>query len=157
MGGCVAVQEETYEDMETDFTGPETRGSFKPLINPIGAYKFVVTQPYELHWRHKRVSVPRGFLTDGSTGGPEWGSSWVYHDFLYSTHSFDDGTHCSRDEADKIMETVLLKDGLLSYRAAFLASLRAAPDIFKKAWSQSGEAGPKVLARLIESEKAIIP
>ena len=66
------------------------------------SYKYVITKPYICRvsfekgdtTHEKEVYVPAGFLTDGCTGGPDWGCAWVFHDFLYATHRFNAGEEC---------------------------------------------------------------
>ncbi len=106
-------------------------------------YKWVVTEPYYCELRGRKLSVPIGFLSDGSSGGPDWGTvSWLYHDFLYATHKFDDGTVCSRKEADDLMEAILYNENHVFYATmfAFVAWLDWA-GLFSEAWSDSFHRG----------------
>ena len=101
-------------------------------------HRYEVQSPYRITVDDKTVTVPTGFLTDGATCGPDLGGAFVYHDYLYSTHTFDDGSPCTRQEADALMASVLRKDGLNVYAAVFewIASL----DVFcafSIAWSST--------------------
>lgn len=56
-------------------TDKETR------IFPDSKYKYIVLEEYECvvirDQRIHRIRVPKGFLTDGSSGGPDYGCSWL--------------------------------------------------------------------------------
>lgn len=62
----------------------------------------------EFKWLHKGeyIVVPKGFLCDGSSGGPDFGHSWLIHDWLYLTHIIGDRL-ITREEADSIMIDIL--------------------------------------------------
>jgi Protein of unknown function (DUF1353) len=90
----------------------------------------------------KTVVVPVGFLTDGCSGGPDYGRSWLIHDYLYSTHQFTTGEECTRREADKIMEKILSHEGLMLYRLSFFIVINVNPCcVFSNAWNSSGDRG----------------
>ncbi len=67
------------------------------------AYNYTTTSEFKYECRDKEICVPIGFLTDGSSGGPDYGSSWLFHDYLYACHKFTTGQDCSRMEADQLM------------------------------------------------------
>lgn len=96
---------------------------------------------------HYHVLVPAGFLSDGASGGaPDISSAWVFHDWLYATHRFTSGQHCSRTEADRVMWKVLRNDRLRLYAWGFRMLARTNPlCAFSRAWNQSGKRGPKML------------
>lgn len=92
-----------------------TEGTIRTLLqkekdNHETKYKWVVVHPYEYMYEGKSITVPEGFLTDGATGGPDFGSSWVFHDYLYASHRYTTGGRCSRIEADQVMQNVLKKE-----------------------------------------------
>lgn len=131
----------------------ETRGRVRPL-NPAekeraksrAPYRYVVVDEHTLQWRGHSVCVPAGFLTDGSSGGPDYGRSWLYHDFLYATHKFSDGAPCSRAQADRLMREVLAAENHRVYSRVFGVLSRANPFwLFSKAWASSGARGPEYL------------
>jgi len=94
----------------------------------------------------KTVVVPVGFLTDGSSGGPDYGRSWLIHDYLYSTHQFTTGGKCTRNEADKIMEKILSHEGLKFYRLVFFIVVKINPCcVFSNTWNSSGDRGAMFL------------
>lgn len=129
----------------------ETRGSLRALtVEERGgvccgrsAYKYIVTSPYILKWYDKTLVVPRGFVTDGSSGGPDYGTSWLYHDYLYSTHKFSSGEYCTRADADRLMADVLATDRMYAYCRVFLLASRLNPFwLFSHSWTTSGKRGP---------------
>lgn len=91
----------------------------------------------------EKIVIPKGFLTDGSTGGPDVGFSWLFHDYLYATHKICD-RQITKREADKIMCNILKYE-----RASLLKKLVGL--IFKwnpfglvsRAWNASGARGPE--------------
>jgi hypothetical protein len=109
-------------------------------------YNWVVTQEYTCIINEKKIVVPVNFLTDGATGGPDWGISWIFHDYLYATHCFDNNEYCNRKIADHIMYSILMKEGrvvyaLLFWNFAFNNLLYQ----FSGAWISSGKRGPEFL------------
>lgn len=107
-----------------------------------------------------RVSVPEGFLSDGDSGGPDRGLSWLFHDYVYATHSFarsQDGSSalidCSRCEADELMSEILkietistLKWYTRLYERGFtIVSKMNVLWLFSKAWYSSGARGPEFI------------
>ena len=96
------------------------------------------------------IIVPSNYLNDGSSGGPDYGRSWLFHDYLYCTHKFADGTPCTRAEADKIMSKILLFENLRIYNFLFTTIVKLNPFwIMSRAWNTSGKRGPI----LLESEQ----
>lgn len=97
-----------------------------------------------------RVDIPAGFLTDGSTGGPDYGISWLFHDYLYATHKVVNTWSgrqipCTREEADALMTAILqYEDGVFAYlygrSVAFLTYWNIGW-LFSKAWISSGTCG----------------
>ena len=105
-------------------------------------YRWVVVEPYQCTWRCRTVHVPVGFLTDGATGGPDLGSSWVFHDFLYATHRFTTGEECCREEADALMYMILMCEGYPLYAHLFRLAIFINPLwCFNYAWKSSGIRG----------------
>ncbi len=103
----------------------------------------------------KKIVIPSGFLSDGSSGGPDYGYSWLFHDWLYSTHKFsndslkDNNDHliaCSRQEADSVMKEILGQERFILY--PFIFNFLSSFDVFglfTKAWNASGTRGPQFL------------
>lgn len=111
-----------------------------------GVYKYVTLSTFQYIDREKKVVVPPGFLTDGSTGGPDYGSSWIFHDYLYATHHFEDGIECTREEADEIMVNILLNERLTWYMS--VVALATKYNIlwkFSRAWKNSYKRGAEFL------------
>lgn len=87
------------------------------------SHTVVVLRPYRLMYKDKIVSVPRGFLSDGSTYSPDIGTAWLYHDILYNEHKCwelrdesGDGTslvpvECEREYADEVLIRVMREEG----------------------------------------------
>ena len=108
-------------------------------------YKWVTEG--ETIWKHgnETIRVPRGFLTDGSTGGPDYSDAWLIHDWLYRTHKIED-RDCTRQEADKIMIDVLKYQRHPVYAKLASFIFKTNPFwIITKAWERSGEQGPHFL------------
>lgn len=91
------------------------------------------------------IIVPAGFLSDGSSGGPDIGFSWLFHDYLYATHKIGDRV-ITRKEADKVMASILRWERASLYRKAFVIVSRVNPFwLFSRAWKSSGKRGPEFL------------
>ena len=127
---------------------PLTREERKRFSSP---YTHVTTSPSVYKYQDKEVVVPTGFLTDGSTGGPDYGRSWLFHDWLYSTHQFTSGQKCTRQQADEVMRQVLRHENLEVYMLFFCKlSLWNPFWAFTRAWAESGDRGPQFLQSSIE-------
>ena len=127
-------------------------------------YKWAVVHPYEYRCGDKHIIVQEGFLTDGATGGPDYRCSWLFHDYLYSTHRFSNGRECERKEADQVMQNVLKQereDGKLlesTYAACFKWSVSQISYwnplwCFSNAWESSGKRGPEYSQQCIQCHK----
>ena len=104
-------------------------------------------------WTHndEKITVPKGFLTDGSSGGPDCGFSWLIHDFLYSTHKIN-GRTITRQEADKIMADILKYERASKYRRLVAFVFRCNPFwLCSRAWKSSGKRGAEFLHSLEHS------
>ena len=126
-------------------------------------YCWVVETPYKYECGDVCITVPAGFLTDGSTGGPDYGCSWLFHDWLYATHCFDpieqvlgtpsesSGSNvtprpCTRAEADEIMRIVLENERQSLYLKVFnILSGYNFCYCFSQAWDSSGQRGAQYL------------
>lgn len=109
-------------------------------------YRYVIESDFEYNDETHSLLVPRGFLTDGATRAPDYGSAWVFHDYLYATHVFSDGEECTREEADRIMENILRHDRM--HKCAWLLGVLTRWNpfwIFSRAWRRSGERGPEFI------------
>ena len=116
-----------------------TIGRLKPIEHP--TYTYVVTEPYKYIWEGKEINVEKGFLTDGSTCSLDFGSAWLFHDYLYAMHKFSTGEDCTREEADQVMQTILERENL-GYKSLILKTFKWCC-CFRRAWSRSGLRGPQ--------------
>ena len=103
--------------------------------------KYVVTGAYQLtvvtaEASTKTVTVPIGFLSNGASGFPDWGYAWIYHDWLYAVHKYDDGTPCMRHEADWIAYELLWYEGRIFSRIAWGIGLST--PLAQAAWDSGG-------------------
>ena len=99
-------------------------------------YKYVITRPYHYKLGEHSLLVPTNFLTNGCTGGPDVGISWIYHDYLYGTHRFTSGQVCTRYQADLIMHQILDREGYRFGKSIFWALCRSNPlFLFTRAWN----------------------
>lgn len=118
---------------------PEQRASWP-------AYHYVTCRPVTFRTRYGDVTVPKGFLCDGSTKSPDFGSGYLVHDFLYAVHRFDDGSPCTREQADDIMYDQLVVDGYYYYAHTVRATMWLNPCwAFSRAWASSGARGAEFL------------
>jgi hypothetical protein len=119
-------------------------------------YKYVILTPYRYEFENRVVLVPRGFLTDGSTESPDYGSSWIVHDFIYATHKFLDGTSCTEKEANEIMIQINQQSNPSTWYGSLYMSMYSAMAsivfyvnpfyLVSNAWDQSGSRGPEYLS-----------
>jgi len=105
-------------------------------------FKYVVLTEFTYEFEDKKIIIPRGFLTDGSTYSPDTGYSWIFHDYLYATHQFSSGQHCDRAEADNVMKQILNSERRDTFKCIFtvLSSLNPFWS-FSRPWKTSGKAG----------------
>lgn len=90
----------------------------------------------------RHICVPKGFLSDGSSGTPDITFAWVFHDYLYATHRFTSGQECTRKEADDLMVTILKRNGHKFYGSLAAAAFYMNPFwVFSRAWNKSGARG----------------
>ncbi len=104
-------------------------------------FKYVVCAECKCNFDGKEIIVPQGFLTDGSSGGPDVGWSWLIHDYLYATHQYADGTPCARIEADIIMYCLLRYERHRIYASLYWMATFILWWKFSRAWRRSGELG----------------
>lgn len=108
-------------------------------------YKWVTEG--EATWLHgnTEIKVPKGFLADGSTGGPDFSIAWLFHDYLYRTHKIGDRP-CTRQEADNIMIDILKYQRHYAYAWVAKTIFRVNPFwVVSSAWNYSGRHGPHFL------------
>ena len=91
-----------------------TSGRVNPFMaNKAGFYSC----PFDITYyspRYRLVkSVPLGFLSDGASGPAEdiYSEGWWVHDKLYRDGTWDDGTICTRFEADVVLYDILVSEG----------------------------------------------
>lgn len=108
-------------------------------------YEYVVEYECQCFFDDKVITVPKGFLTDGSSGGPDVGWSWLIHDYLYATHAFSDGSSCSRAEADRIMYHLLAYERHHIYKQVYWFTHKMFSFLFESAWKSSGKRGIELL------------
>jgi len=102
-------------------------------------YKWVTEG--EAKW--KNIIIPIGFLSDGSTGGPDYSDAWLFHDYLYRTHKIRD-KNCTRQEADNIMIDILKFQRHFFYAFVVKWIFKLNPLwIVSKAWNNAGKDGPQ--------------
>lgn len=109
-------------------------------------YKWVVENEYRYTTNGHTITVPVGFLTDGSTGGPDVGCSWLFHDWLYSYHKYDDNVDCTREEADRIMAKILeMENRPFYYKVFTFVTSNNCCWCFSRSWREGGNKGPQYL------------
>jgi len=130
-----------------------TYGSIRPLLidelcllPAQRQYRLVVVKPYVYEENDKKIVIPSGFLTDGATGIPDIGKSWLFHDYLYSSHQYTSGQKCTRKEADALMCKIAEYEGwkplsvvcraFFSFNIFYVATY---------AWRNSRKDGPEFL------------
>jgi len=123
---------------------------------------WVVEDEYSCQFENgKTLTVPSRFLSDGKSGPkmltPDIGVSWLFHDYCYARHKFDDDTECTRDDADTIMSNILdyesrHSDHMIggwyykSFRQVFnLISWSNIFYSFSRAYESSGVRGPTTM------------
>lgn len=115
----------------------------KRITNRPG-YKYVTCG--ESCWTTKKgekIIIPSGFLTDGSTSGPDVGFSWLFHDWLYATHKIGDRI-ITKKEADEIMCEILAYERAPTLRKVVGFIFKLNPLwLVSRAWKTSGERGPE--------------
>lgn len=136
-----------------------TTGDLRPLtkeekiIYPI--YNYVITNDWICEYEGKMITVKKGFLTDGASGGPDYGCSWIFHDWMYSVHKFDDETPVTRGEVDGLMSEILQSENIRWYMWLFhKLSYWNIFYLFSNAWETSGKRGPEFFK--FEEEKEIV-
>jgi hypothetical protein len=71
---------------------------------------YIVEEPYCVSLicggAKKKVTVPVGYSSNGSNCSPDIGFGWLFHDWLYYRHCFDDGSECTKIQADNVLEKV---------------------------------------------------
>ena len=77
------------------------------LISEKNPFLYKVSSPYSCMWKGKAIYIPKDFKTDGATAVPDKGISWLYHDYLYTTHRFSSGEECTRRDADNVMIDIM--------------------------------------------------
>lgn len=133
-------------EAELQILSGEVRNLTKSEKSLYPNYKYVVGGVSKYTYGDQEVEVPKGFLTDGSSGAPDYGRSWLFHDYLYATHKFTSGQACTRQEADDVMERVLRHEKLGWYCWLFVRASNLNPFwIFSRAWKNSGRRGLEIL------------
>ncbi len=103
----------------------------QPIVQPAGNglmrnvyyYRYITST-------EKSITVPPDFLFDGNSTPvnrfkPSRLAGALIHDYLYRFGKYDDGSKCTRLEADQIYYTILRKCGTWRItRATFFAGLR---------------------------------
>ena len=125
-------------------------GTLRPLTEieklTYPKYKYITMSAFSYRKGDRYIEIPKGFLTDGSSGGPDYGSSWLFHDYLYATHCFTRGGRCTREQADIVMENVLQSERMIFYCWIFVKLAKLNPFwLFSRAWKNSGLRGADVV------------
>lgn len=139
-----------------DLTGAEKRSVPLPPSNCCCVcvpYKYVVTKPFRVTMSdEKQVVVPVGFLSDGATGAPDTGVSWIFHDYLYAYQKWLNRKPCSRKEADQLMSMILKQEKRKCYRFIFnLCSSMNCCGVFSRAFRNRPKKEPKLAQELFAS------
>jgi hypothetical protein len=108
-------------------------------------YKWVTTGTAILKHDDFIVKIPHGFLTDGNSGGPDFGNAWLFHDWVYATHKIGD-SNVSIDQADQLMYDILNFERAPLSSKIFSCISKCNPCcLFTSAWTSSGQRGPQFL------------
>lgn len=128
-----------------------TTGSLKRVKN-IKDYKYATEVQFIYEYVDDneelfQIIVPTGFLSDGASSiAPDWSHAWLFHDYLYATHSFTSGQKCSRKQADDVMIQILRHNHLHFYEKIFKALARSNfLWRFSKAWDKCEKCGPEFI------------
>ncbi len=97
-------------------------------------YKWCTLGEWSCEWGARSCTIREGFLCDGSSGGPDAGNAWVFHDYLYKYAKWDDGTWCTRHEADQLMADVLKFERFRYYTFAFWLVRKFLSSRLQAAW-----------------------
>lgn len=111
-------------------------------------YKWVTEG--EMSWKHgdEIIKVPKGFLADGSSGGPDVTDSWMVHDWLYRVHKISDRP-CTRREADDVMIDILKYQRHGWYAWVVSCIFKTNPFwLVSNAWETSGSQGPQFIDKI---------
>jgi len=150
------VVELTDKEIEKCRAASSNGTCYKYCTKGMYSVKFLLVRATGLHCR---VNIPSGFLT----GGPDYGLSWLFYDYLYATHKVintwsNREIPCTREEADALMAAVLYhefteelekSEGDVSMslfarmygRGFSWLSYWNAGWLFSKAWNASGTRG----------------
>lgn len=85
--------------------------------------------PVEFTYHSKRygksITIPYGYVSDGSTGGVDvYSRSWWVHDKLTDECRWDDGTICTNKQASYVIYDILREEGRwFRARTWFVATL----------------------------------
>lgn len=92
----------------------------------------------------KIITIPEGYLINGR----EIGWAWVFHEYLYSSHMFDDSSRCTRKEADFILLEMLRNERLYFYSSLvrFVLTIDLFYGYFEKEWFEGGFKGPEYIS-----------
>lgn len=108
-------------------------------------FTIVITEKYVYSDDNgNQLTVPENFMCDGASYAFDIGCSWIFHDYLYATHKWDNGTDCTFHQANRVMSNVLQDERNRLFRAIFLTGLRL--DIigkFRSSWANSYLRGPQ--------------
>lgn len=115
--------------------------------------KLVVTEPYTYRKGNKHIYVPVGFLSDGATGVPDLGASWIFHDYLYDNHKYTSEQPCTRVEADRVLCEVAKHEGwkILPWIIGwtFRSNILGIPNY---CWTRAGNKGEEHLQDFMDTD-----
>jgi len=80
----------------------------------MGKHKYLNPASFTQHIKryNRDVTVPKGYPSDGSTGGVDiYSRSWWVHDKLVDSPYFDDGTYCTAWQGSMIIHDILMDEG----------------------------------------------
>jgi hypothetical protein len=107
-------------------------------------YKWVTTSTSTLIHDNFIIIIPKGFLTDGNSGGSDFGNAWLFHDWLYATHKIGSKDDITIQQADQLMKDILVFERAPIHSRLFSCISRCNPCcLFTSAWQVSGQRGPQ--------------
>ncbi len=89
-------------------------------IQYTGSHKigYTVTEEYTYYAKryNRRLTIPKGFKSDGATGVPDIDTDgWLIHDWICDVGLWDDGTKIDNWTASTVFGDILWRDGFKIY------------------------------------------
>ena len=70
-------------------------------------YSHVTTSESSYKREDRTIKIPSGYLTYILPCVEGYENSWVFYDYLYTTHMFTSGQYCSRQQANSVIEEIV--------------------------------------------------